>query len=208
MASLTRRDEPRMNAAFSSGQGLAEYNGEHRQSLRAAAMDVFTIPGIRRLAMKNPWMLSAVALGSGISASAMADDTALSYSQLDTLLTGAERYGFSRYEKLDVDQDDNRFEIEGWREDGWELDVSMTLSDATLVRESQRKSNTPDWSLSGEELQQALARARDRGMQRFEELEVDSDGHIEIEGYNGSQTELDLELHRDDLKTADSNTGG
>jgi hypothetical protein len=84
----------------------------------------------------------------------------------------------------------------------------MTLSDATLVRESQRKSNTPDWSLSGEELQQALARARDRGMQRFEELEVDSDGHIEIEGYNGSQTELDLELHRDDLKTADSNTGG
>lgn len=158
--------------------------------------------------MKNPWMLSAVALGSGISASAMADDTALSYSQLDTLLNGAERYGFSRYEKLDVDQDDNRFEIEGWREDGWELDVSMTLGDATLVRESQRKSNTPDWSLSGEELQQALARARDRGMQRFEELEVDSDGHIEIEGYTGNQEALDLELHRDDLKPADFNTGG
>ncbi|WP_157956733.1 hypothetical protein [Salinicola halimionae] len=157
--------------------------------------------------MKNPWILSAVALGSGISTGAMADDTALSYNQLNTLLNGAERYGFSHYEKLDVDHDDNRFEIEGWRKDGWELDVSMTLNDATLMRESQRKSNTPDWSLTGEELRQALARARDRGMQRFEELEVDSDGHIEIEGYNGNQAKFDLELHREDLKPADFNTG-
>ncbi|WP_157957508.1 hypothetical protein [Salinicola halophyticus] len=158
--------------------------------------------------MKNPWMLSAVALGSGISAGAMADDKTLSYSQLDTLLNGAERYGFSRYEKLDVDHDDNRLEIEGWREDGWELDVSMTLDNAAPTRESQRKSNTPDWSLSGEELREALDRARDQGMQHLEELEVDSDGHIEIEGYTGNQTEFDLELHRDDLKFVDINTGG
>jgi|GEM_PF-440398 len=152
------------------------------------------------------WMLPAVALGSGISAGALANDTTLSYSQLKTLLDSAESYGFKRYEKLDVDRDDNRLEIEGWRDDGWELDVSMALDDGTLMRESQRQSNTPDWSLTGEELQDALARAQDRGMQRFAELEVDSDGHIEIEGYTAQQQELDLDLHRDDLSTDDINT--
>lgn len=156
--------------------------------------------------MKNRlWMLPAFALGSGISAGAMANDTTLTYAQLETLLNSAERYGFNQYEKLDVDGDDNRFEIEGWREDGWELDVSMTLDDATLMRESQRRSNTPDWSLSGDELRAALSKARDQGMQRFQELEVDSDGHIEIEGYNAQQHEFDLDLHRDDLKAADLN---
>lgn len=147
------------------------------------------------------WMLPAVALSGGMSAGAMASDTTLTYDQLETLLNSAERYGFSHYEKLDVDDDDNRFEVEGWRDDGWELDVSMTLDDATLMRESQRRSNTPDWSLSGDELRTALSTARDQGMQRFQELEVDSDGHIEIEGYNAEQDELDLDLHRDDLKT-------
>ncbi|OLO04706.1 MULTISPECIES: hypothetical protein [Salinicola] len=147
------------------------------------------------------WMLPAVALGSSMSAGALASDATLSYGQLKTLLDSAERYGFNRYEKLDVDSEDNRFEIEGWRDDGWELDVSMALDDGTLMRESQRRSTTPDWSLTGDELQQALALAQNRGMQRFAELEVDSDGHIEIEGYNAQRHELDLDLHRDDLST-------
>ena len=144
-------------------------------------------------------MLPAVALGSGISASALADEATLSYSQLKTLLDSAESYGFTHYEKLDVDRDDNRFEVEGWRDDGWELDVSMALDDGALMRESQRQSNIPDWSLTAEELQNALAQAQNRGMQHFAELEVDSDGRIEIEGYNAQQNELDLDLHRDEL---------
>lgn len=145
------------------------------------------------------WMLPAIAIGCGLSAGAMANDGTLSYSELETLLGKAEDYGFSRFEKLDVDHDDNILELEGWRNDGWELDVSMQLGDGSLMRESQRKSNTPDWSLSGEQLQSALTQARDKGMQRFEELEVDSDGHIEIEGYNAQHEKVDLDLHHDDL---------
>ena len=75
----------------------------------------------------------------------------------------------------------------------------MALDDGALMRESQRQSNIPDWSLTAEELQNALAQAQNRGMQHFAELEVDSDGRIEIEGYNAQQNELDLDLHRDEL---------
>jgi len=153
------------------------------------------------------WMLPAVAIGSGLSVSAMANDGTFSYSDLDTLLGKAEGYGFSRFEKLEADHDDDILEFEGWRDDGWKLDVSMQM-DGTPMRESQRKSSTPDWSLTGEQLRQALRQAREKGMQRFEELEVDSDGHIEIEGYNAQHDEIDLDLHRDDLSIDDLNVKG
>ncbi|WP_251977254.1 hypothetical protein [Salinicola avicenniae] len=156
------------------------------------------------------WMLPALALGSGVSAGAMANDSALSYGELEGLLEEAGRYGFSRYEKFDVDHDDGMIELEGWREDGWELDVAMRLNDGELLRESQRRSTTPDWSLDGDELRAALEQARQRGMQRFTELEVDSDGHIEIEGYRAgaASDDFDLDLHRDDLDPDDVNATG
>ena len=57
----------------------------------------------------------------------------------------------------------------------------------------------PDWSLTGDQLRQALSLAQARGMQRFDELEVDSNGHVEIEGYDANQRDLDLDLRRDAL---------
>ncbi|KAA0020422.1 hypothetical protein F0A16_01060 [Salinicola corii] len=158
--------------------------------------------------MKNRlWVLPAVALGGGFGANALAGDTTLSYGQLEKLLNSAEDYGFNRYEKLDADHDDNRFEIEGWRADGWELDVAMTLNEGTLMRESQRKSIAPDWGLTKEELNAALSKARAEGMQHFAELEVDSDGHVEIEGYNAQQGQFELDLHREELNSEHRDTG-
>lgn len=145
------------------------------------------------------WMLPAFALGSGLSAGAMANDTLLSHGELESLLDEADSYGFVRYEKLEVDSDDGELELEGWRSDGWELDISMRLEDGMLMRESQRRSTLPDWSLTAVELESALNAARERGLERFAELEVDSDGHIEIEGYDAQDAELDLDIHRDEL---------
>ncbi|WP_110666580.1 hypothetical protein [Salinicola halophilus] len=145
------------------------------------------------------WMLPAVALGSGLSAGAMANDITLSAQDLASLLSQSSEYGFTRYEKLEVDADDGELEVEGWREDGWKLDVSMTLEDGTLMRESQRKSTLPDWSLTGDELTAALDTARSRGLEHLDELEVDSDGHVEIEGYDAAGDELNVDIHRDAL---------
>lgn len=163
----------------------------------------------RRMTSRN-WILPAAILGGSMSTGAMAGGEALSGSDLQRLLDQAGQYGFTRYEKFDVDADDNRLEIEGWRADGWELDVAMRLNDGELLRESQRRSTTPDWSLDGDELRAALDQARQRGMQRFSELEVDSDGHIEIEGYRAGNTheDFDLDLHRDSLGRTDANATG
>ncbi|WP_110686442.1 hypothetical protein [Salinicola aestuarinus] len=145
------------------------------------------------------WMLPAVALGSGLSAGAMANDATLSQGDLAALLSQSSQYGFSRYEKLETDADDGELEIEGWRENGWALDASLALEDGALMRERQRQSTLPDWSLTGDELTVALDTARRRGLESIDELEVDSDGHIEIEGYDASGGDLDVDLPRDAL---------
>lgn len=139
-----------------------------------------------------------VALSGGFSSMALADEGGLSHSELQALLAQADRYGFSHYQEISVD-DATRLELEGWRDDGWQLDVDMLIADGTLVLEEQRKSQIPDWSLSADEVRQALANASQAGLQRFDQLDVDERGHIEIEGYNAQNREIELRLNRDDL---------
>lgn len=139
-----------------------------------------------------------VALTGGLSSAALAAEGSLSHSELQALLNQADRYGFSHYQEISLD-DNSRLELEGWRDDGWQLDVDMLIEDGSLVLEEQRKSQIPDWSLSAGEVSQALANASDAGLQRFDQLDVDERGHIEIEGYNAQNREIELRLNRDDL---------
>lgn len=139
-----------------------------------------------------------VALSGGLSSAALAAEGSLSHSELQALLNQADRYGFSHYQEISVD-DSSRLELEGWRDDGWQLDVDMLIEDGTLVLEEQRKSQIPDWSLTADDVRQALTNAGDAGLQRFEQLDVDERGHIEIEGYTTQNREVDLRLNRDDL---------
>lgn len=139
-----------------------------------------------------------VALSGGLSSAALASEGGLSHSELEALLTQADQYGFSHYEEVSVD-DASRLELEGWRDDGWQLDVDMLIEDGSLVHEEQRKGQIPDWSLTADELRQALANAREAGLQRFEQLDVDEEGHLEIEGYNAQNREMELRMNRSDL---------
>jgi hypothetical protein len=138
------------------------------------------------------------ALSGGLATTAMADDGSLSDSQLDRLLEHASQYGFTQYEEISLD-DGERVEIEGWRDDGWRLEVDMLATSGELVHEEQRKSQIPDWSLSGDELRQALASAREAGLQRFGQLDVDDNGHLEIEGYDTQDREVEIRMNRNDF---------
>jgi len=137
---------------------------------------------------------------TGLSSAALAAEGGLSHSELEALLNQAEQYGFSHYEEISVD-DGSRLELEGWREDGWQLDVEMQIEDGSLVHEEQHKADgqIPYWSLTADELRQALASAREAGLQRFEQLDVDDDEHLEIEGYNAQNREIELRLDGDDF---------
>ncbi|MCG7601273.1 PepSY domain-containing protein [Halomonas sp. McH1-25] len=144
------------------------------------------------------WLVIPAALSGGLATTVMADDGTLSDSQLDRILERASQYGFAQYEEISLD-DGERVEIEGWRDDGWHLDVDMLATSGELVHEEQRKSQIPGWSLSGDELRQALASAREAGLQRFGQLDVDDNGHLEIEGYDTHNREVEIRMNRNDF---------
>ena len=133
---------------------------------------------------------------AGMTGTALADGGGLSQDDLMRLLDGADAYGFSHYAELDLD-DDKRLELEGWRDDGWELEVDMRVEDGTLLHEAQARSQIPDWSLTGDQLRQALANAHRNGLQRFSTLDVDGVDDIEVEGLDGDGRELELTLDHD-----------
>lgn len=139
-----------------------------------------------------------VAFSGGLATTAFADDGSLSQNELQSLLEHASQYGFTHYEEISVD-DGARLEVEGWRDDGWQLDVDMLIEDGSLIHEEQRKSQFPDWSLTGDEVQQALASARDAGLQRFSQLDVDGSGHLEIEGYDAQNREIEIRIKGTDF---------
>ncbi|MHA3027029.1 hypothetical protein [Chromohalobacter israelensis] len=149
--------------------------------------------------MKTMHMLMMpMVLSGGLSTAVMADDGSLSPGELESLLATAGEHGVTHYDDVAID-DGNRLEVEGWRDDGWQLDLDMLIRDGSLVHEKRHKDTTPDWSLNGEELRQALDNARDAGMQRFAELDVDEQGHVDIEGYDAQNEEIDIRLERNGL---------
>ena len=143
-------------------------------------------------------LMVPVAFSGGMATTALADSGTLTSDELQSLLDSASQYGFTHYEEIST-EDDSRLELEGWRDDGWHLDVDMLVEDGSLVHEAQRKSEIPDWSLTAEEVEQALANAYDAGLQRFEQLDVDREGHLEIEGYTAQNREIEIRLNSDDL---------
>ncbi|WP_162148476.1 PepSY domain-containing protein [Halomonas huangheensis] len=139
--------------------------------------------------------LATFALAGSLATSAMADEGA-NREDIDSLLRSAGEYGFSQFEEFSVD-DDDQFEIEGWRDDGWQLDVDMATSDGSILREQQRRSETPDWSLSADDIDRALDSAQQAGIEHIASLDVDPMGRIEVEGYDDRFRELEVRLNRE-----------
>lgn len=139
--------------------------------------------------------LATFALAGSLATSAMADEGA-NREDIDSLLRSAEEYGFSQFEEFSVD-DDGQFEVEGWRDDGWQLDVDMAINDSSILREQQRRSETPDWSLSADDIDRALDSAQQAGIEHIASLDVDPMGRVEVEGYDERFRELEVRLNRE-----------
>jgi len=148
--------------------------------------------------------LATLTLTGAMATTALADDGSVSREQLDTLLQSAGEYGFTHFDEFGVD-DGNRFEVEGWRDDGWQLDIDMQLSGGSVIREEQRKSEIPDWSLSGDDVTRALDSAQASGLQQFGSFDVDRTGDIEIEGYDDQQREVEVRMTRDTFEVTGVN---
>ena len=149
--------------------------------------------------MKTLRMLMVpMAFSGGLSSLALADDGSVTFAELDSLLASAGQHGFTAYEEIAL-EDGGRIEMEGWRDDGWQLGIELLQSDGSLTRETQQRSDIPAWSLAGGDVEQALRVARQSGLQRFESLAVDESGHLDIEGYDNQRREIELRLDGSDF---------
>lgn len=142
--------------------------------------------------------LAVLVLTGAMATTAMADGAA-SRGDIDRLLHSADEYGFSHFDSFSID-DDRLFEIEGWRNDGWHLDVDMEINGSSILREEQRKSEIPGWSLSAEDIARALDSAQQAGIEQIAAMDVDALGYIEIEGYDDRLRELEVRLNRNNFE--------
>ena len=56
------------------------------------------------------------------------------------------------------------------------------------------------WGMEASQVQQAIDRGVAEGMVRFDELEVNSRGQIELDGYNANGREIELKFMLSDLQ--------
>ncbi|ERS89190.1 PepSY domain-containing protein [Halomonas sp. PBN3] len=127
----------------------------------------------------------------GAATLAQAADDRLASERLDEVLAQAGDFGFQTYEEIEVKRDD-RVEVEGWLDDEWQAEVSFDLASGESLKEERRKRDGGAWGLSEAEVRDAMALAVAEGLVAFEELQVDRDGRVDIEGYDADGRELEV----------------
>lgn len=127
----------------------------------------------------------------GAATLAQAEDGRLATERLDDILAQAGAFGFQSFEEIEAQRND-RFTVEGWLDDEWRAEVRFSLESGESLREERRRREGGAWGMSEAEVREAMALAMDEGLAEFEEVEVDRDGRIEIEGRDADGRELEV----------------
>ncbi len=156
--------------------------------------------------MKRKMILTGtLATLMSVATLAQADDDRLAAERLDDILVQASAFGFQAFEEIEAKRDD-RFEVDGWLDDEWRAEVRFSLESGESLKEERKRREGGAWGMSEAEVREAMALAVAEGLAEFEEIQVDRDGRIEVEGRDGEGRELEvkssggelLEVERDD----------
>jgi len=129
----------------------------------------------------------------GAATLAQAADERLATERLDEVLAQAGDFGFQTFDEIEVKRDD-RVEVEGWLDDEWQAEVSFDLASGESLKEERKKREGGAWGLSAAEVRDAMALAVAEGLVEFEELQVEREGRIDIEGYDADDRELEVKI--------------
>lgn len=149
--------------------------------------------------MQRKMILSAsLAALMGAATLAQAADDRLTTERLDEVLAQAGSFGFQTYEEIEVKSRD-RVEVEGWLDDEWQAEVRFDLASGESLKEDRKKRDGGAWGLGEAEVRDAMAVAVAEGLVEFEELQVDRDGRVEIEGVDADGRELEVKSRGGEL---------
>ncbi|RCV88389.1 PepSY domain-containing protein [Billgrantia montanilacus] len=122
---------------------------------------------------------------------AQASDESLATDRLDEVLEHAAAFGFQHFQEIEVKGRDS-VEIEGWLDDEWQAEVRLSLETGESLEEERKRREGGAWGMSEADVKLAMELAVAEGMVEFEEIEVDRDGRIEVEGRDSDGRELEV----------------
>lgn len=126
-----------------------------------------------------------------LMAAGVAHADRLAMDRLDEILAAADDYGITHFEEIEAKGGDS-VEIEGWIDDEWYVDVRFSLSDGETLQEERERRVSGAWGMSEEDVRSVFAIAASEGMVEFEEIQIDKQGMIEIEGDDERGREIEV----------------
>jgi len=140
-------------------------------------------------------MITVTALAAALIAAPLAQASGTIDDARRAVQIGSD-YGISHFHSVELEDDrsdDGSMEIEGWVDGEWyvELDVN---SDGTIRKEERRKRKDGPWGMSSSETLGYIEASADQGMNRIEEIQVNANGEIEVEGDNADGRELEIDF--------------
>ncbi|MFB2706627.1 MULTISPECIES: hypothetical protein [Marinobacter] len=124
-----------------------------------------------------------------------------SFDDADRAIQAGLDYGITQFRSIELD-DDKDMEVEGWLDDGWYVEIDLDRN-ASLEKEKRQKRGGEPWGISAEDLRAYLDVARQNGMTMLEEIEVKSDGYVEVEGDDERGRELEIKFRLGEMNPID-----
>ncbi|MCB8889232.1 PepSY domain-containing protein [Vreelandella malpeensis] len=133
----------------------------------------------------------------GLSQGAMADrndyQEALDQTAFANLIEQSASAGVASFRELQVDEERGtlEFEVEGWDAEGQQIEMTLNGESGEVLRQSAHATQVAPWGLDAEQLASLLDRASQDGFDRFEDIDLDEDGSVEISGFDADQREME-----------------
>lgn len=115
----------------------------------------------------------------------------LPMDRIDEVLRHGSAVGFTLYDEIEA-KSRERVEFEGWLDDETHAKVVVSLPDGSVLEDARKRLITGAWGMSEDDVRHALDLAAAHGMVEFEEIDIDKQGVIEVEGRDALGRELEV----------------
>lgn len=142
-------------------------------------------------------MFTKKLLTTGIAAGLLFSAHAVLADDHDKLHGWLDDYGFTHVTEVDWKSND-RVEVEGFARDNMRSEVTFN-ADGRVHEEEHERYTRDAWGLDLSQLQAAIDAGKDSGIRRFDEIDVNSRGEVDVEGYDENGRDVEIRLQLDDL---------
>ncbi|MEX0739290.1 MAG: hypothetical protein WD071_08105 [Pseudohongiella sp.] len=139
---------------------------------------------------------------AGVGLTGLMTLSALAYAgapdnYVEQSVTLAEEYGITHFYELEFD-DGNRADIEGWVDDEWFVEIGLR-GDQIAQEERERRIDGP-WGMTAGELRGYVQAAITEGMVSIEEIAINNQGIVEVEGEDANGRDIDVYFRTGDTE--------